>query len=437
MKNVLPSPQHLKWADCEIGVIIHCDLETFAVDWQFGDMEHMPPASCFDPPQLNTDQWLETAKKLGAKYAIFVAKHGTGFSMWPTKAHDYSVASSPWKNGQGDVVADFIRSCRKYDILPGLYCSCPCNFLWKIQNGKPEEAPTPAYFNAYTDMVKAQLRELWSNYGELFEIWFDGGILTPDFSRDVMTMARELQPNVIAFQGDPKYLNCIRWIGNERADTPVPCRARTSGASTSDGTAEAAHDPAYCGSFNGSFWFPGEADMPNRDQNHAFLGGWFWREGEDDLLYPPAELLDRYYSSVGRGCNWLLGMPIDNRGLVPDADVRQYEETGKLIRDQFSCLRGKTSGMNTYTLDIEVPGGESVDLICVKEDISKGENVLSYMVSGFDGKHYHTLVSKYDLGHKSLSRISAVNYRSYRLIIRDTRPGCAFGITEFSLWKRP
>ena len=105
MEKVLPSPQHLKWADCEIGVIIHCDLQVFAPDWNFRDPKHLPQASCFNPAQLNTDQWLETAKKLGAKYAVFVAKHCTGFSMWPTKAHDYSVASSPWKNGRGDVVA--------------------------------------------------------------------------------------------------------------------------------------------------------------------------------------------------------------------------------------------------------------------------------------------------------------------------------------------
>lgn len=437
MEKVLPSPQHLKWADCEIGVIIHCDLQVFAPDWNFRDPEHLPQASCFNPAQLNTDQWLETAKKLGAKYAVFVAKHCTGFSMWPTKAHDYSVASSPWKNGRGDVVADFIRSCKKYDILPGLYCSCPCNFLWKIRSGNPAEAPSPAYFKAYADMVKSQLRELWTNYGDLFEIWFDGGLLTPGFSREVMEMAQELQPDVVAFQGDPKYISSIRWIGNERADAPVPCRARSSEQSASDGMTESAHNPAYCGSRTGSFWFPGEADMPNRDQFHAFLGGWFWREGEDDLLYPPEELLERYYSSVGRGCNWLLGMPIDNRGLVPDADVRQYEETGRLIREQYSCLRGRTSGMNTCVLDIEVPGGESVDMICVKEDISKGENVLSYIVSGFDGRHYHTLVTKQDCGHKSLTRIPAVNYKAYRLTIQELRPECEFGITEFSLWKRP
>lgn len=436
MNRVIPSKQHLKWADCEIGVIIHCDLQVFAPEWEFGDMDHMPSPACFNPSHLNTDQWVETAKKLGAKYAVLVAKHCTGFSLWPTKAHDYNVANSPWKDRKGDVVADFIASCKKYGLLPGLYYSCPTNYKWKINNRVAVEDKSPEYLEKYIEMMLVQLRELWSNYGPLFEIWFDGGMLNPKAGKRIMELALELQPNAVAFQGDPEKMNCVRWIGNERADAPVPCFTRSNSGTDSDGITERAHSPQFCGDFNGSYWCPGEADMPNRDRIYGFLCGWFWREGEDSMIYPPEELLDRYYTSVGRGCNLLLGMAVDNRGLIPDADVAQFEQTGKLIEQQFRNIIGKTAGKNQRTLDIAVPDNKPVDLICIKEDISIGENIKFYTVSGFDGTHYHTLVIGTCLGHKALHRIRPVQYPSYRLEIFQHRADADFAISEFSLWKR-
>ncbi len=437
MNIVLPAKQHLQWADCEIGVLIHYDIQVFAPNWKYGDMDHMPSPACFNPVQLNTDQWVETAKKLGAKYAILVAKHSTGFSLWPTKAHDYSVASSPWKNGKGDIVADFITSCKKYGLLPGLYYSCPANYKWKVNNGAPVEDKSPEYLEKYIEMMLTQMRELWSNYGPLFEIWFDGGLLAAAGDR-IAKLALELQPNAVAFQGDPDRMICVRWIGNERAVAPVPCFTRTNGKSSSDGMKERAHSPEFFGDFNGRYWCPGEADMPCRDQIHAYLNGWFWQKGEDGLVYPPEELLDRYYVSVGRGCNLLLGMVVDNRGLIPDADVAQLEETGKLIKAQFRNLIGKTSGKNQFVFNIDVPDKRPVDLICVKEDISLGENVKFYVISGFDGKDYHTLVTGTSLGHKALHRIRPFRYQSYQLKIysHEIRPNTDFAISEFSLWKR-
>ncbi len=114
----LPSPEHVAWADAEIGVIIHQDLETYDPSYTVATGA-LPAASVFDPSAPDTDQWLATAKAGGATYAVLVAKHCSGFCLWPTAAYDFSVRQSPWKQGQGDLVADFMASCRKYGIRPG------------------------------------------------------------------------------------------------------------------------------------------------------------------------------------------------------------------------------------------------------------------------------------------------------------------------------
>ena len=169
-----PSAEHLAWADAEIGVIIHQDLETYDPSYQV-HKGTLPQASVFNPTALDTDQWLATAKAAGARYAVLVAKHCSGFCLWPTAAIDFSVRQSPWKSGQGDVVADFIASCRKHDVQPGLYYSTSFNGYLQIGQGGRPLSGRPEDLRRYNDIVVQQLTELWTHYGPLFEIWFDGG----------------------------------------------------------------------------------------------------------------------------------------------------------------------------------------------------------------------------------------------------------------------
>ena len=179
-KNVLPSKAQLKWADAEIGAMYHFDLQVFepAYKWR-ENWNYHPDLSIFNPKELDTDQWLLAAKAAGATYAVLVAKHCSGFSLWPTNAHPYSVKNTPWRNGQGDIVKDFIASCKKYGIKPGIYASASANAYFKVENpglvisGNAEEQ------EKYKEVVKTQLTELWSQYGKLFEVWFDGGVLPP------------------------------------------------------------------------------------------------------------------------------------------------------------------------------------------------------------------------------------------------------------------
>ena len=276
---VLPTAQQLAWADGEIGVIIHLDLQVF--DPSFVDFRtrwgHPPSPQVFNPTELNTDQWLATAKAAGATYAVLAAKHCSGFSLWPTRAHDYSVKSSPWRDGKGDIVADFIASCAKYGLKPGLYCSASCNAYLNVDNPGRVRSGDAAEQARYNAVVETQLAELWTGYGKLFEIWFDGGVLPPEEGGpSIIPLLEQHQPEAVVLGGPAGWPALLRTIGNERAEAPRPCWNTIDHGTSEDGTLE---NPHLGGTPDGRLWIPGEADMPNRDQNLAFQGGWFWRAG--------------------------------------------------------------------------------------------------------------------------------------------------------------
>jgi len=184
VKRPLPTKAQQEWADMELGVLIHYDIPVFSPDFDFRKRWGDPlDVSIFNPTMLDTDQWLSTAAAAGAKYAVLVAKHCSGFSLWQTEAHDYSVKSSPWRDGKGDIVGDFIKSCKKFGIKPGLYYSVACNGYFCVDNPGTVLSGNEDEQKAYNEMVIKQVTELWTNYGELFEIWFDGGALPPEKRR--------------------------------------------------------------------------------------------------------------------------------------------------------------------------------------------------------------------------------------------------------------
>ena len=160
-KILTPSEQQLKWADCEMGVIIHLDMQTFEPTYDFrANRDYQPSPKVFNPSSLDTDQWIRTAKAAGAKYAVLVAKHCSGFCLWPTKAHPYNISSTPWKDGKGDVVGDFFKSCEKYGLLPGLYSSASCSANKKVDNTGLVLKGTPEQQRLYNEMVLEQLTDL-------------------------------------------------------------------------------------------------------------------------------------------------------------------------------------------------------------------------------------------------------------------------------------
>jgi alpha-L-fucosidase len=410
-----PSKSQLKWAKAEVGVLIHFDMPVFEPEYNFRkDWNYHPDLSIFNPKELNTDQWIKAAKSAGATYAVLVAKHCSGFSLWPTKAHPYSVKNTPWRNGKGDIVKDFIASCKKYSIKPGIYASTTANGYLKVDKGRVVSGD-PIEQKKYNDIVKMQLTELWSNYGKLFEVWFDGGVLPPEKGGlDVLSLLDKYQPDAVAFQGPFGFENNIRWVGNENGVAPYPCWSRADSVTSSSGVIEI---KGLNGNPNGPFWCPGEADFPLR-KNSSFQGGWFWHKGQDDQIRPVDELVDRYCKSVGRNTNMLLGIVIDNRGLVPNADVKKLAEFGKEIKTIFSKPLGQTSGKGKeFVIHFAKP--QSVGYVIIMEDISKGENVRNYELFGLEGNNWNLLSVGSCIGHKRIETIKNGKYSAIRLNITN------------------
>ncbi len=361
-KLAKPTARHLEWADMELGVIIHYLMDIYNPGYggyKTAGVRTEMPASGFAPEGWDTDQWMRSAAKMGAKYAVLVANHCTGFSLWQTKVNDYSVASCAYKDGKGDIVREFIESCAKYGIRPGLYYSTGCNGYYDINDDRKHDYFAD-YYRDYVRCVEAQVKELWSEYGDLFEIWFDGGIIPLDKGGpNLVPILEKYQPDALCFQGPKGFPHNLRWVGNEDGLAPPDCFAFPDG--------------------DDSVWMPAETDMPNRDHG-AFGGGWGWRAGEADHVFSAEHLLDCYVRSVGRNSNLLLGMAIGCDGRFEDE--AQFERFGELLEKTFGDaakiaeIPGTDALVQTLTLDKTVP----VKYIVLREDITEGHRVRGFRV---------------------------------------------------------
>lgn len=414
---VVPSAAQREWAEAEIGVLFHFDMPVFRPDYNWRRWGSHPPAETFNPTALDVGQWIRAAKSLGATYAVLVAKHCSGFSLWPTKAHAYSIAHSPYQGGKGDLVRDFVEACRREGLKPGLYASTTANgYLWVDNPGRvrPGGPVTQAQYNA---IVETQLRELWTNYGPLFEIWFDGGVLArEDGGADVAALLRELQPQAIAFQGPPSHPHLIRWVGNETGTAPDPCWATCAETTKADGTRviEGLHgDPAA------SRWCPGEADFTLR-HNASFQGGWFWKAGQDDRLFTVPQLMRKYEETVGRNTNMLLGVVIDDRGLVPEADCRRLAEFGAAIRARYGTPLASATGEGE-TVEVRLDAPATLDRAILQEELTGGERVLAYVLEGLEGEAWVPLATGTNIGHKRIVSFAPRTLSAVRLRVTQAK----------------
>ena len=418
LSSVRPSQAQTKWAEAEVGVLIHFDMPVFEPGYNFRkDWNYHPDLSIFNPKELNTDQWIKAAKSIGATYAILVAKHCSGFSLWPTKAHPYSVKNTPWRNGQGDIVKDFIASCNKYGIKPGIYASTTANGYLKVDNPGKVVSGDPKEQKRYNDIVKMQLTELWSNYGKLFEVWFDGGVLPPEKGGfDVQALLKKYQPQALAFQGPFGFENNIRWVGNERGVAPYPCWSRADSVTSSSGVVEI---KGLNGNPDGPFWCPGETDFPLR-KNTSFQGGWFWHKGQDDQIRSVDELFDRYCKSVGRNTNMLLGIVVDDRGLMPEPDVQRLKEFGDEINRRFSNPIALTSGAGEK-INLKLAKKQKINLVVLREDIAKGERIRKFVLEGKTEKGWQKIFEGSCIGHKFIHQFDEMEVEAVRLIILESK----------------
>ena len=405
---VVPNAAQQAWHDRELGMFFHFDIPVYKQGWNWRSFKDFPDPNLYQPTKLDTDQWMAAAQAYGAKYAIFVAKHCSGFLQWQSDLYPYGVKQSSWRNGRGDVVGDFVTSCRKFGIKPGLYASVSANGFLGVDNpglvnrGKGGDTEAQA---RYVRTCEQMMTELWTRYGDLFEIWFDGGAIPANQGGpNLVPILKKHQPQAIVFQGPAGMSNLIRWVGNERGLAPYPCWSTANAGTSEGGTVE----KVVGGNPDGALWVPGECDVPVR--NHD----WFWSPGGEKKLYSVEQLVQMYNNSVGRNCNLLLNANPGPDGLVPEADLQRYAEFGKEIRRRFSNPIAQTAGTGT-TVALTLPKPQPINQIAIMEDIALGERVRAYEVEGLTpGGAWTKLCDGVSVGHKRIQQFARTEVAQVR-----------------------
>lgn len=411
-----PTKEQVEWADCEIGAIIHFDINVYEPEYQWrGQWNYNPDPKIFNPEKLDTDQWVKAVKDMGGEYAVLVVKHCTGFCLWPSEAHDYTIKNSPWKSGKGDILAEFVKSCKKYGVRPGIYYSAAANGYYNVDNPGLVRGNDPGKQKEYNAMVEQQLTEIYSNYGDFFEIWFDGGCLPPEKGGpDIVTLLHEYQSKAVVFQGPEGTNSLIRWVGNERGVAPYPCWSTTHTTTSSGGDKEI---DLLHGNYDGPLWCPGEADFPIR--HGGWQGGWFYHSENSKHLMSLETLIEKYYTTAGRNTNMLIGVVVDQRGLVPEGDVKRMKEFGDEISKRFTKPIANRKGTgNEIVLELKEP--QEINHIVLMEDISQGERVRSFELFGKNGKKWISLGEGSCIGHKYIHQFKKRELAAVKLVVNDS-----------------
>ncbi|MDC1106353.1 alpha-L-fucosidase [Prolixibacteraceae bacterium] len=453
-----PSPRQLAWQEIEFYAFIHFSMNTFTDDeWGYGDKN----PSLFNPTDLDCRQWARVCKEAGMKGIILTAKHHDGFCLWPTKTTDYSVKESPWKNGQGDLVKELREACDEYGLKLGIYLS-----PWDRNNktyGTPE----------YLDIFRAQLRELLTQYGDVFEVWFDGANGGDGYyggareSRKIdrktyydwentYKIVRELQPNACLFSdAGPD----VRWVGTEE------------GFANKTNWSTLRRDEVWpgwdryvelrSGHEDGDYWVPAEV-------NTSIRPGWFYHEREDHQVKTLPHLMDTYYHSIGRNGTFLLNLPVDRRGQIHAIDEKRLIALGKQIKEDFqdevtktvknisaSNTRGQsdtfgTQGlldkdMNTYwatdddvtsasfTMNFEQP--ITFNRVLLQENIQLGQRVQKFSVAIWKDNQWKEVAKETTIGYKRILRVPNTTTNKVRISILKAKG--AITISKAALFLAP
>ncbi len=419
--RLIPTPQQLSWQQMELTAFLHFGINTFT-GREWGDGKEEP--ALFNPSELNAEQWVRTLKEAGFKMVLLTAKHHDGFCLWPTATTKHSVASSPWKNGQGDVVRELRKACDKYDMKFGVYLS-PWDRNAECYGDSPR----------YNDFFIRQLTELLTNYGEVHEVWFDGANgegpngkkQVYDWEAFYKTIQR-LQPKaVMAIMGDD-----VRWVGNEKGlgrETEWSATVLTPGI-----YARSEENNKRLGVFSkakdlGSrsmlaeatelFWYPSEVDVSIRP-------GWFYHAEEDTKVKSLKHLSDIYFQSVGYNSVLLLNIPPDRRGLIHEADVKRLKDFAVYRKRVFAdnrVVKGRkewnavSGSEKIYSLKPE----SEINVVMLQEDIAKGQRVESFAVEVLTEQGWQEVGQGTTVGYKRLLRFPAVKASQLKVKINECR----------------
>lgn len=434
IRETLPRPAfpQMEWQDAEVGVIFSFDISVATGNIR-GDnqtRETFNPKD-YNPRALDTDQWVRAARDAGAGYAVFTATHFGGFLQWQSDLYPYGLKQAGWKKGRGDIVADFVKSCDKYGVKPGLYLSTHRNAYQHVDAHFADwgKGKGTAAQHRYNTLCEKMTEELCSRYGRQLEIWYDAGVKTPaEGGPDVLPVFEKWQPHGIFYSSSQR--SDTRWVGNERGFAEYPCWATMPGGAISH------NSPTWKGILgkgdpDGTVWSPAMTDTPLRGADG--IHSWFWKPGQERGVYSLEQLMTIHEQSVGRNTNMVLGIVINPDGLVPRGDALRLAEFGESVKRMYSRPAATTKGEGRR-LAIALDTPAALTRYVLQEDIQFGERVRAYRLKGRnpDGS-WAELDTGSCIGHKRIGRIAHPGkYAGVVLEIEDSRD--VPQIREFSLY---
>jgi alpha-L-fucosidase len=424
IKLAKPTSEQLAFQDMELGVFIHYSIDTY------GGVHGASSPSIFNPTELNAEQWVLAAKSMGAKYVVLTARHEQGFCLWPTKTTDYSIRSSPYKDGKGDIVKEFVDACRKNNIKPGLYNppwiddnwdAREVGFVRQRDNASITKYDDPSIFQRVLQKETEQLRELMTGYGPLVFIWDDhfgrsdslgdkpqDGKLRELYAT-LAKLAHQLQPKCLYFGPD------VEHVGNENGTTTYPL---WNSVTTLDGTPYTIGTTYKWGGNNtgdplGRFYRP----RLGSTTNGFSTGGWMWTGPRQ------ARSLERhmqvYYQMIGRGAGVIVNLTPDQRGLIPDDLVASAKELGDEIHRRFSSPIGITEGRGVV-LTLRFPSPRTFDTIVTMEDLTDGQKIAKYKMEARVDDQWKAVVEGQTIGHKRIDQLEPIRATAIRFRVTDS-----------------
>lgn len=442
----VPTPAQVAWQRMEMNMFCHFGPNTFTgLEWGEGT----EPEDIFNPVALDCDQWVAVAKNAGFQGIILTAKHHDGFCLWPNPQSTHTVRESAWRNGQGDVLCELSEACGKGGVKFGIYIS-------------PWDRNAPTYGTSkYNKVFLKTLRHAHTNYGPIFEQWFDGANGEgPNGKKQVYDwkkfngQTKKLQPNAVIFSDVGP--GC-RWVGNEEGKCGRTCWSRLDVKGCEPGKKAPSQDTLNAGNYNGTCWIPAETDVSIRP-------GWFWRESEHPKSVQ--ELLKIYYNSVGRNSLLLLNVPPDNRGLIPAEDSLRLVEFRAALDSIFaqdlakkahinaSNCRSKNKKSNIFAFECqnEVPSSfnltndsydaywatddtvttawvelifndtQTFNRVMLQEYIPLGQRVEKFHIEIEDENgNWRTIAEETTIGYKRLVLTETVSTKKVRIVIDRSR----------------
>jgi alpha-L-fucosidase len=429
--NPVPTPQQLKWHNSEYYLFTHFGPNTFTdKEWGHGD----EPEDIFNPTDLDCRQWCRIAKQAGATGIIITAKHHDGFCLWPSKYSKHTVRESKWKNGKGDVLKELAAACKEYGLNFGVYIS-------------PWDRNHPDYgTEKYNDVFVNMMKELFTNYGPITELWWDGANGEgPNGKKQVYDwkrfkeVVRKLSPTTVVFSDvGPD----IRWVGNEKGIAGTTNWNTLTIEGFTPGLGAPSTDTLNVGNKYGKHWIPAECDVSIRP-------GWFYHAEEDTKVKTPQQLFDLYLKSVGRGATLLLNVPPDRRGKFHSNDSVAMVEFKKLRSNAFKQNvllntataktklltdgKGITSIQLKQPVRLQLKKQTKINCIVLKEDIRIGQGISKFKITitSSDGKTVYE-TSGTTIGRKRILTFPSIEAASIMLSIEETKG--SFRVSEIEAY---